>query len=171
MREVIQKVYSIEELTERAKEKAFYKWMELDYYDSRENTNSLNKFCDMLNVKVLNYEYGGMNNYIKWELMEDEELKNLHGLKLKNHILNNYNTLLIGDCPLTGYCIDIEIIAPIKQFIQTPSEVSMECLVGKCLSSWLEACQKDYDNFFSLESFVEMSDVNEWEYFEDGTFY
>jgi hypothetical protein len=77
--------------------------------------------------------------------------------------------LLSNDCPLTGYCMDYDILKPIYDFLEKPDDnTNFHELMNECLENWLRACAKDLEYCTSFEHFVEESEANEWEYTEYG---
>lgn len=66
-------------------------------------------------------------------------------------------------------CIDECILAPIRQFLQAPSEeMTFEKLMDKCLNSFFKGCKEDMESTQSMEYFIEESQNNNWEYLENG---
>lgn len=192
-------VYSIDELSENAREKAYYSWLrDFDYPWADDNRATLDKFENIFPIKVKNWEYG-YRKYINFEMTCDDEIAELSGIRLLKYIYNNYYDFLYkgryysirhcdengkysfkykyskvikdNSCPLTGYYMDDEILEPIYKFLKNPSpSITFENLMYKCLDNWLYACDKDYEYCTSMEYFIEESRDNGWEYFEDGTF-
>ena len=72
-------------------------------------------------------------------------------------------------CPLTGYCIDNDILDPIYRFLKSPTEnVTFDNLMDECLDSFFRACRDDMESTQTLEYFTEESNANGWEYLSDG---
>ena len=69
-------VFSLDELDERAQERAYQEWYEgqaSDYAWNRENEASLKAFCDEFDVKTRDWSYGGGGrDYIVWEWRGDQ---------------------------------------------------------------------------------------------------
>lgn len=185
-------VYSIDELSESARERAYYEWLSgEDYPWGIDNSATLEEFEKIFPIKVYNWEYG-YRKYINFDMTCDGDIAELSGIRLLKYIYNNYYNFLfkrrevyyknnkkkvskifytIPDCPLTGYYLDYEILEPIYKFLKNPSPyLTFKGLMRKCLESWLNACENDYEDYFSMENFIELSKDNDWEYFEDGTF-
>ena len=77
--------------------------------------------------------------------------------------------MFTNDCPLNGYFIDMDILQPIYDFMNKPVEATtFETLMDECLNAWITAYSKDVENYFSMDTFVEESQVNGWEYDENG---
>lgn len=198
MREVTMKVYSVEELSERALERAYYDWYsDSEYPWGEDNERTLLEFEKIFPVKVTEWEYGGGGyKYIRFHLTCEEDVAKLKGVRLAKYIWNNYRhnlykgkyyskgkyeggkyqhvsrrskIILEKSCPLTGYYIDYDILKPIWDFLDSPRDITFWDLMGECLERWLRACENDYDYYFSLSNFMEIAKVNEWEFYEDGS--
>lgn len=194
MKEILVKyrVYTIDELSEKAKEKAYNAWLEhWDYGWEKENRDTLKAFEKLFPIKVLDWEYGLYRNYITFEVIDDD-IKNLSGIRLLKYLYNNYFNLLFKpkvyhhpknlkkqrtskifydeDRWLTGYYLDYDILDPIYEFFKNPKNISFEDLMSRCLNKWVKTCSQDYEYCLSFENFVEESHINNWLYFEDGTY-
>lgn len=194
MKEILVKyrVYTIDELSEEAKEKAYNAWLEhWDYAWEIENENTLKAFEELFPIKVLDWEYGLYRNYITFEVTDDD-IKNLSGIRLLKYLYNNYFNLLFKpkvyqhpknpkkqriskifyeeNRELTGYYLDYDILDPIYEFFKNPKNISFEDLMSRCLNTWVKTCSQDYEYCLSFENFVEESHINNWLYFEDGTY-
>jgi hypothetical protein len=201
MKKVIQEfnVYSIEELSEIARNRAYDNWHgDNDYISDIDNRETLSRFESIFPIKVNGWKYG-YNHYIKFNMTCDDCIEDLEGIRLAKYIWNNYKQFLYtmkmyykggiskntkfhyskinyvtGNCPLTGYYLDEEIITPIHDFLNNLDKnlnTTFRELMAKCLYAWLKACHEDYQNYFSIEHFVDISKVNEWEYYENGRQY
>jgi len=134
MKEVLVKyyIYSIDELSKKAKEKAYDKWLEhYDYPWGKENRDTLKAFEKLFPIKVLDWEYGLDRNFITFKVIDDN-IKNLSGIRLLKYLYNNYFALLFKskvyyhpknstkqriskifyeeDRELTGYYLDYDIL-------------------------------------------------------------
>lgn len=201
MKEVTIKVYPINELDQPQQEKAFYNWLESDDYTwNAENKDTLEKFSDIFPIKVKKYEYG-YQNFIDWNFTESEEIENLSGIRLMKYIYNNYfqyifkgkyystkghydennkyhykhrysKIIFENCCPLTGYCMDDDILEPIYKFLKNPEKhITFYHLLSDCLYSWVHACQNDYEHSTSKEFFIEECQANERLFYSDGKEY
>ncbi|MGD2065632.1 MAG: hypothetical protein PVI43_00500 [Candidatus Bathyarchaeota archaeon] len=89
-------IYSFEELSEEAQQKAIENWRAqgFEYTGGDEYRDSLNKFCDLIGVRVKDYYiclWG--NSYINIDIPDYfEEIENteLTGLRLRTWIINNW---------------------------------------------------------------------------------
>lgn len=190
-------LYTIHELDERALEKALSDFCaSSDYPWADENEGTLDVFTNIFPVRVRKWEYGGYScPFIDFTMTCDDEIADLSGWRLATYIWNNYRhdlykgkyyskgkyvngkytykaryskILLDSSCVLTGYCMDDEILAPIYEFLKKPDSRTFEDLMGDCLDAWVQACNEDYESYFSMENFIDMCDANNWEFDEYG---
>ena len=189
-------IYTFDELSETAKEKAFEEWLKYaEYFFAHDNAESLKKFCEIFPVKVKDWEYGYRYD-ISARFDIDPNAEELTGVRLQKYLWNNYGSLIYQgkyyskgqykdgkytykqrrskvlkqtDCVLSGYWIDYELLKPIYTFLDSrnPSG-TFEDLLQDCLNSWLIACQKDYEHFFSYDNFQEEMTETDNEYTEEG---
>jgi hypothetical protein len=189
-------IYTFDELSETAKEKAFEEWLKYaEYFFADDNAESLKKFCEIFPVKVKDWKYGYRYD-ISASFDIDPNAEELTGVRLQKYLWNNYGSLIYQgkyyskgqykdgkytykqrrskvlkqkDCVLSGYWIDHELLTPIYTFLDSrnPSG-TFEDLLQDCLNSWLIACQKDYEHSFSYEYFQEEMTETDNEYTEEG---
>lgn len=201
MREVTEKVYTIDELSEKAREKAYYKWLEFnDYAWSSDNEKTLKEFANTFDITIANWEYDTCRHHVRFSVNNDF-LEEMQGQRLATYIHNNfYDNIIKGkyystkgiyvdgkynyvhryskiiiekyNCSLTGYYIDNEILAPVFEFLEKPNKhTTFESLMEECLDRWGETCVSDFESCTSMEYFIEQSKDNKWEYYIDGRQY
>src|SRR5690606_34647261 len=153
---VISKEYfKFEELSEEAKDRAYYKWLDRREYPwARDNEASLYAFAEMFGVKIIDYGYGGGSRpYIRYETSDWDGYR-LKGVRLWKFLMNNYAKEVEKDCPFTGYCMDEALLDPIRRFLERPErDTSLRDLVEESLNAWLHACERDHDDWFSRDMF------------------
>jgi hypothetical protein len=192
------KVYTVDELSESAKEKAYYKWHENhEYFWASDNEKTLKAFEEVFPVSVTSWEYDTCTYHVRFEFEDDLllgyeseiDMAELSGLRLAKYLYNNYeHTLFKGkfyfkngksrhskllfeknNCNLTGYYMDCEIMQPIYDFLKNPCEhTTFTDLMKECLDNWGAMCVKDFDCSLSMEAFIESSEANDYEFYEDG---
>lgn len=197
MRTIEVKIYNIDELSDKAQQRAFHDWLSDDMYAwSCENEKTLDEFISIFPVKVTNWQYG-YGNYINFYMTCDDDLEELEGFRLAKHLWNEYKgyiykgkyystgqrwidgkyhykhryskITLERSCVLTGYCIDDDILKPLYDFLDRPVEgVTFKELMEDCLDAWIKACADDYEACRSFEYFKEDSEINNYEYYENG---
>ena len=200
MREVTMKVYSVEELSERALDRAYYDWcVDSGYPWGEENEKTLLEFERIFPIEVTDWRYGGGYKYVRFHMTCEDEVAELEGLRLAKYIWNNYKNyiyegkyyskgkyvggkyqyvsrhskiILEKDCPLTGYYLDYDILKPIWDFLDSPKpNITFRDLMEECLGKWAKTCEDDYNNYYSLDNFIEIAKVNGWEFYEDGSMF
>lgn len=191
-------IFKIDELSEKAQRKAWEKSLEhFDMPWDDENQQSLIAFCERFPVDAKNWCYGDRAD-ITPVMNYDEVHADMwwrDGLRLRTWLLNNHGHVLCAGkyinktygilprhhrwrrskalieescCPLTSYCKDENLLDPIRAFIKVPDNRTLEDLLGECLWSWVNACQKDYEYQTSFECFLEDARANEWEFNKHG---
>lgn len=74
-------------------------------------------------------------------------------------------------CPLTGYCMDNEIIAPLFDFMRKPDTRDFKELLESCFDAWIDACNNDVEFQNSDEVISETLESNDYEFTQDGKRY
>lgn len=196
MRTIEVNIFGINELSDKAKEKAWMKWQEkADYPWADENRNTMREFEKIFPIKVTNWEYGYRNDY-DFEMTCEDIITELEGFRLQKYIWNNYRTQIFkgkyrskgeyvdgkyqyksrrsriqttDSCVLTGYYIDDDILGPVYEYLndRKPNKDFKE-LMNDCLDAWIKACESDYDACFTLEYFIDHAEANDYEFTEDG---
>lgn len=198
MREITMKVYSVEELSEKALSRAYDDWcMNSDYPWGEENEKTLLVFERIFPVEVTDWQYGGYYKYVRFHMTCEDEVAELEGFRLAKYIWNNYRHDIYNgkyyskgkyvdgkyqyvsrrskinlerECNLTGYYLDYDILEPLYDFLDRPRQyVTFRDLMEECLERWLSTCEDDYDCYYSKDNFIEMAIANEWEFYEDGS--
>ena len=88
-----------------------------------------------------------------------------------------YNTYYSSEletynCPLTGYCMDNELLDPMWKFLDKPDKhTDFDDLLRSCFDSWITACEKDIEWQNSDEYISEHLIANEYEFTADGRLY
>lgn len=196
MRTIEINLYQYNELSEEAKEKAFNDFCSNDYYHwNGENNKVLEWFKNTFDVKIIDWEYG-YQNYISWESEYTTDQDELTGKRLISFLWNNYKNdlfqgkyysktistspyryksrrskiLLEDGCP-TGYYLGSLIIDPMLAVLRgekIQNNYTLYDCLNDCLDAWIEGCRDDYEHYYSMENFKELSEANEWEYNENG---
>lgn len=188
-------VYSFDELTQDAQERAFQHYCNTyDYPFEDDNQEVLDEFCKLFNISVdFVYGYAYTLQFIvrtKFQYGEEE----LSGVRLMKYLQNNiipyltrpkvwynekYTKKYISnvffrerECPLTGYDLDEYILEPIYEFLSYPfSNVTFVDLMEKCINNYLKVAQADYDSVYSIEYFENECKETEALFLEDGRVY
>lgn len=200
MKEVTMKVYHFDELTQDAQQHVLEKRYENSYWPFTDDTNDvLSTFEQIFDISV--DIVGGYNAYdnsfiVRTNFEYDEE--DLTGVRLLKYLQNNYMQYLtkplvrysknycnngykkyyskvfsvVGECPLTGYFLDCDIIDPIIKFVKQPTNnITLHDLLCKCVANYLKVAQKDFDDYYSKEyAQVDYSERGSL-FFEDGSIY
>ena len=144
MRTIQTKLYEINEHPNKSK---CYEWVRNNWHDL--NEHSLNDVME--SIKALSKIIGGTFDYSISQVPDRGEF-----IEFKDYSQEKLCRLNSEDCPLTGYCFDIDLIQGLRQ--GKPSKV-------------LEALHTDTEYRYSDEGIHEHCEANEYEFNEDGSFY
>lgn len=89
----------------------------------------------------------------------------------KYHYKYRYSkvTKQMDNCPLTGFCADLDILQPVIDCLHYKTFFnSYEELMDECLDSFFRAWRNDIDYCNSFDYFAEMCECNHYEFYETG---
>lgn len=197
MRQKTINVYKFDELPDRAKEHVINKWRENSNYAwASENLDTLKAFESIFPIRAIDWAYGD-RNFIFFQFTADADTENLTGHRLSTYLWNNYREyiykgkyfstsghydekkgyhyksrhsriILDSCCPLTGYCIDDDILEPVFKFMKKPDDRNFYDLMDDCLQAWISACNLDFEYQNSDAAIIETIEINEYEFYENG---
>lgn len=157
MQTVTLNLYTIDELNDKAKERA-REWhrsgIEYPWWD--EVQDSLKTFCDGFGVKVLDYSFGGRDAHIS----TDADNSHFRGFKLKDFDREAMPTGFCFDCALRHTFAD--------QFKQHGDALRA---FKSALNQLILDIETDIDYQYSDEAIDESIKANGYEFTEDGHFY
>lgn len=133
-------VYSFNELSDKAKERAVNDYFSggFEYPYATENSDTLNKFCELFGIKCKNFEYG-YHNYINLNLdMVDDCILELKGVRLLKYLMNNYYSDLFK--PLYRKALKTD-----NKHVNHSRIRVTELKNGKILNSYYSAIEKSTD--------------------------
>lgn len=84
---------------------------------------------------------------------------------------NSYHSAITIEkmnCPLTGYCMDNELLFTIYEFLDKPDSRNFEDLLEDCFNEWIKACNKDIEWQNSDEFITEEIENYDYEFTKDG---
>jgi len=71
-------------------------------------------------------------------------------------------------CPLTGYYMDNEILAPLYAFMKKPGNKDFKDVLEDCFDAWIKACNNEVEYQNSFEYIAEHLEANEYEFTKEG---
>lgn len=89
----------------------------------------------------------------------------------KYHYKHRYSkaTFIMDNCPLTGFCADMDILQPVIDCLHYKAFFdSYEELIDNCLDSFFRAWRNEIEYCNSFEYFAEMCEINDYEFYETG---
>jgi len=190
-------LYSFEELSEGAKQKAIEELRPEEIFWAEENRQSMETFADLFPVKVTNWSYGGRGEGVDFRMTCEDQIEELTGYKLAKYLWNNYSNVIFKpkeywicngtkNCvginaksrksklfkdlndSLTGYYMDTVLLSPIADFMLKPDNRNFEEVLTDCFQAWIEACNQDVEYQNSDEAIIERIEANEYTFTEDG---
>lgn len=170
MRTIERTVYKFSELSDKAKQKA--KDDHAAAYGmawSKEYFDSLEALAAKLGGKLSNYEVDVWDTYPSWAKFEmpDMDEKDIRDI-LKT--LGSYNKKTLrgnGDCVLTGYCGDEDAIDGFRRAFHA-GERDLNKLMEAAFNTWIKAVHDECKGEYEDAQFSEISDANDYEYYENG---
>lgn len=171
MRNITVPVYKFSELSEEARDRVMRDHQaHWGYGRSVEAMASITALAEHFGAKVTDWEVcwdGSSYSSMRFDVPDDWTDDALAAAVKE---LGEYNPDTLkgnGDCVLTGYCLDEDAIDGLRRAYHDGVRDVAE-LLQAAFESWLSACQADYDDEYSYETFGEYSDANDLEYFADG---
>lgn len=183
----VQTLYTFDQLSEKAKEKAISDFAEHSPYPwSYENEDCLKEFADIVGVKIIDWEYGYSCPSVDYSDNLDDSICDLSGKRLISFLVSKFWSTLYtrkkyyknksyvtglpkpSSCPLTGYCVDEDLLQPIRDAIAKGYSGTYEDLIKDCFHAWGKACEKDLEYYYSEEAIAENSEANGYKYYING---
>lgn len=192
MRTVIREyeVFQFHELSDKAKDNAYSEWMQhFEYVWSTENRATMNRFEEVFNITVTNWNYDSCTYNYRFTSHYSEEEEELNGTRLLKYLVNHYWEILFpaktywakgykktrkskifvqDDCVLTGYCADYDILQPIYNFMKAPDSTTLHKLMDRCLNRFFKCCRDDMEYQISEQAFKDDCIENGYEFLLDG---
>jgi len=174
-------VYSVTELSDKARQFAFNGWLNGDtnFLPSDEIIESIERGLEFFGFSLEDYSIDFSNANRSSFIISEPEVSELFGVRLWKYINNHYLTYiskydketkntLDGDCPFTGVCYDECFLDPIRKFMKEPDNSSFSDLMESAVHSVLVCAEEEYDYMQSKEYFIEEAEVNEYTFLENG---
>lgn len=154
MRTIEKTIYTFDELSDSAKERA-REWMRvgLEYPWFSEALDSLRSFCDEFGVEVLDYSIGDHRYFVRTDVTSNS----FRGLKL-----SQFNR----EAMPTGMCFDCDLRYTFADEWKRTADPRFA--FGAALDALCEAVIRDVDHYFSDKSIDESIEANGHEFDENG---
>ena len=167
-------IYKFDELTESAKETALENFNGMEFSWAEEWRECLNTFAKHYPVKIKDWEISLCSySFATIETELDDETENLSGVRAWKWFLNNGyfdKKALSGECPLTGYCGDEDLLDAIRAFRDKPETgKTIKDVFQDCADNWASAYVADWEYSVSREAMTEFIEMNDYEFLENGT--
>lgn len=191
----ITKIYTFDELSEKAKEKAVDDAREFEAETRLDDLVScMGVAMDEMGISVKHYYIGlDGSGYIRLDAENDD----LEGVRAYSYIVNNFfNTVdkkkfyfdkdwnnrrksnlerkdWLDNCPFTGWCYDFAVKDAWENWcndLRKGNSPSVRDFLDELEQAYLKEQHNEYYNF-DKEDARDLADANEYEYLEDGTLY
>ena len=176
-------LYSFDELSEDAKQKAKDNFQFDDFWES-DRTHSMQKAKEL--YSMLDGDAGELSGVRLYKYIVNNILPELrrpikyttNGIKYPSDKIYKdekarFSKIQFSEeaSNLTGYCDDYEFLDPLLEFLKEPlNSVTGEELANTNLHSiWSKLANEEYESFYEDENFQELCEANEYTFEEDGT--
>ena len=192
-------VYKFDELPEHVKEKAIDNFRNDLEIDDSDMINSIETIAKAMNCKAEIYTYDGIKYYV--DFISNDDIEELKGKRAYSYIVNNYllpnekpkiyykDKIIYCDgrenkrrsskisfdlenCPFTGYIGDYCFIESWRKY---KSKFTNESTVGEFIELVSERLATELTSeceyYFSDENIIELFEINNYDFLEDGTIY
>lgn len=87
-------LYSFNELSDKAKERAMSDYLSngFEYHWMKENIETLNKFADLFDIKIVNYYLSSDRCDVRYRLSQNDNILELKGIRLLKYLMNNFGS-------------------------------------------------------------------------------
>jgi hypothetical protein len=180
-------LYTFAELSETAKQYAHEKHLQHHQNPwSSENYDSLVKFVELipnlsLQRRGSGFSTGQMDDAILelsgprlmawlWSNLGSKIFKGKYYSKFCGNVYKSRrsNCILVSECPLTGFWMDIEVLEPVLQYMRKGGKSTLAELLGTVYRNWECAVELDDEQSSSMEAFADDCEANEWTFEESG---
>jgi len=177
MREETIQIFTFEELSDEAKEKARddYRRDGMVWVWEAEWWNSAQAFSKIAPISIESADYDHGQVSIRWT--ESEDIADLQGLRAWRWLQNNgwfdwAKKNKAGDCTMTGDCADCSFADDLDKYRIFPQTVpDLKQVFYECAQSWVYAARSDMEYANSDEAIDEMLIANGYEFLSDGCFH
>ena len=178
-------IYNFDELDEDAKERArdwargiddLYGWHD-------DNVQSLIEFAKFVggnkdySISLVGYSSAKVKiDEYDWYDDYDHEEEGYYRHEMKGDYLlywlkDNIKTIE-GSCPFTGYCMDEDLLDPMRKFLANPNpDTTFQELVDECVDAWVKQYVADWESTYEDEQIDDFLSANEYDFLEDGSIY
>ena len=148
-------VYTIGELSDKAKEKAHSEYLSCGFeYDHSDNISTIKSFCDLFSVDLKNWSIDSCSYSYDATIPQQRNITKRKALAM----VNSWETT---QC----YFLASVACGAIKENWQ---HGDIKRAIEDALDNMFNACQRDLEYYESVEYFVESCEANEYTFLESG---
>ena len=165
-------IFTFDELSDSAKEKARQWWREVDTWDSSEWWNSAKAFGKIAPISITSADYDRGQVDVEWQGVEEAQY--LEGLRAWKWLTNNgwfkwAKLETLGECTATGFCGDAPFADPLIEYSRNPLSVpDLLQVFYECAQSWVFEARGDLEGTQENSYIDDMITANEYEFTSDG---
>jgi hypothetical protein len=169
MRIIETKVYTFDELNDKAKEKALAWWSErYEMLDGDDIVKSIKEFVGLFHGKLEDWSFDWYGGRSSWKVSLPEEVEEISGFRLYKWIVNN-GVPYKDNCPLTGMCWDETLLNEVREFMTYPKRsLTAKELIDSGIHNLLKVMEDEYRYQAYGDGAIENIQANEYEFTEDG---
>ena len=112
--------------------------------------------------------YGRLSSYDKTGLKIPISLEHPIG---QRHVIHYSKCTIENSCVLTGMCYDDDLLEPIYNFMDFPTDQDFKDLLEDCLTKLCKTVQSGIDYKLSEEGLTESIECNDYDFTEEGKLY
>jgi hypothetical protein len=86
----------------------------------------------------------------------------------KRYIKRYSKIFLDNSCVLTGVCYDQDLLQPIYDFLNKPTDIDFETLLNDCIYSLCHSVSAEIEYQSSDEAIIETIEANDYDFLENG---
>ena len=147
-------VFTIGELSQNARDKAYYGWYSVAKYECSDNISTIESFCDLFNVKL-----------VDWEVCEYRYDYSVE-IPQQRNITKKQAIAMVNSWEITqGYFLASVACDAIKEDWQ---HGDIKLAIDTAVDNMFKAYQSDIEYLNSIECFVESCEANDWTFLESG---
>ena len=176
MRTIEKRVFTFDELSDEAREKALQNYaQDGEYFWSDDVMNSIKKGLLHFGYALKNWDIDFSNvNQSSWRVdAPDEDVEDEECFDVDVENMGSYDPETLkgyGDCKFTGVCFDEDFADGVRKEWKD-GERNIRELMNAGVYSCLHAAQKDYEHQYSEEGYAEHCEANGYEFYEDGSMF
>ena len=151
-------------------------WRNIDYQEPYRNEYSINlddQIKYLSGQRLATYIWNNYRNDIfkrkYYSLWSKKDISYKHYKEGYPVLKTRYSKIQLENCcVLTGACYDDDLLTPIYDFLNKPTEIDFETLLNDCIYSLCHSISNEIDYHNSDDAITEEIENNEYDFLENG---